>query len=212
MQNSNSIYVKVKMKASVREHRILVKDVAEIWCSRAEERPKIDQLTLRHIPEGEKRKHKYVISAIEILNRIAKELPWASITLLGEPDVVVDCRKKPEKHTGWEILKTAAVCLITFTGAAFAIMTFNNDVDVGTIFRTLYRLFTGMESNGKTVLEGTYSVGIFLGIVLFFNHFSHFQISDDPTPLEVQMRIYEKDVNTAIIENEERSEDGVDVE
>lgn len=66
--------------------------------------------------------------------------------------------------------------------------------------------------NGKTVLEGTYSVGIFLGIVLFFNHFSHFQISDDPTPLEVQMRIYEKDVNTAIIENEERSEDGVDVE
>ncbi len=54
MQNSNSIYVKVKMKASVRERRILVKDVAEIWCSRAEERPKIDQLTLRHIPEGEK--------------------------------------------------------------------------------------------------------------------------------------------------------------
>ena len=53
MQNSNSIYVKVKMKASVRERRILVKDVAEIWCSRAEERPKIDQLTLRHIPEGE---------------------------------------------------------------------------------------------------------------------------------------------------------------
>lgn len=43
----NSIYVKVKLKASVRERRILVKDVAEIWCSRAEERPKIDQLTLR---------------------------------------------------------------------------------------------------------------------------------------------------------------------
>ena len=147
-----------------------------------------------------------MISAIEILNRIAKELPWASITLLGEPDVVVDCRKKPEKHTGWEVLKTAAVCLITFTGAAFAIMTFNNDVDVGTIFRTLYRLFTGMESNGKTVLEGTYSVGIFLGIVLFFNHFSHLKFSADPTPMQVQMRTYEDDVNRTLIEQAARTE------
>ncbi len=90
-------------------------------------------------------------------------------------------------------------------------MTFNSDVDVGTIFRNLYQLATGEASDGRTVLEWTYSLGLFLGIVIFFNHVSKLQVTDDPTPLEVQMRKYEQDVTTAIIQNEDRQEDGVDV-
>lgn len=203
------IYVKVKMKASVRNRQIRLGHVAEIWCENAAEKQKWEHLPLLMVPpEG---KHRYVISAIDILAKIQKEDPQITVNLLGEADVVVDCRKKPQKKGVLEVLKTAAVCLITFVGAAFSIMTFNNDVDVGSIFKTLYLLFTGMESDGKTVLEWTYSLGIFLGIVIFFNHFSKLRVSDDPTPLEVQMRIYEQDVNTTIIENDGRKEDGVDV-
>ena len=57
-----------------------------------------------------------------------------------------------------------------------------------------------------TVLPFSYSVGIGLGVLLFFNHFGHLKLSDDPTPMQVQMRTYEDDVNQTLIEQAERTE------
>ena len=50
-----------------------------------------------------------------------------------------------------------------------------------------------------------------IGILVFFNHFSKAALSKDPTPIEVQMRTYETDVNQTLIKNAEREESGVDV-
>ena len=44
------------------------------------------------------------------------------------------------------------------------------------------------------------------GVLLFFNHFGHLKLSDDPTPMQVQMRTYEDDVNQTLIEQAERTE------
>ena len=107
--------------------------------------------------------------------------------------------------------KTAAVCVIAFFGAGFAIMTFNNDVSVTDVFQEIYLLVTGRKSSGFTVLEVSYSIGLFLGIVVFFNHFSKQKINTDPTPLEVEMRLYEENVNKALIDNEGRKETDIDV-
>jgi stage V sporulation protein AA len=35
---------------------------------------------------------------------------------------------------------------------------------------------------------------------VFFNHIGGRRITKDPTPIEVEMRTYERDVNTALIE------------
>ena len=57
--------------------------------------------------------------------------------------------EKPRKQPKWlSIGKVALVCLITFFGAAFAIMTFNNDVGVNDVFKEIYALVMGEESNG----------------------------------------------------------------
>lgn len=208
MSGTNVLYVKLKEKASVRERTIRLGQVAELWCARPADQGRWQRLVLAQVPpEG---KHRYVFSALEVLKKIQAEDPQVSVTFVGVSDTVVDCRKKPEKHTWLLHLKTAAVCVVTFIGAAFAIMTFNHDVDVGSIFRTLYELATGEASDGQTVLEWTYSLGLFLGIVIFFNHVSKLKVTDDPTPLEVQMRKYEQDVTTTVIQNSDRQEDGVD--
>ena len=52
-------------------------------------------------------------------------------------------------------------------------MTFNNDVDVGGLFAQIYTQVTGQTSGHFTVLEITYSIGIGLGVLFFFNHFGH---------------------------------------
>ena len=42
------------------------------------------------------------------------------------------------------------------------------------------------------------------GILLFFNHFASWKITEDPTPIEVEMSLYEENLNKTIIQNGER--------
>ena len=103
-------------------------------------------------------------------------------------------------------MKAGGIFLIILLGAAFAIMTFNNDVNVSDVFKNIYQLVTGKESNGFTIIEWSYSIGLSIGILVFYNHISRKKLTSDPTPLEVEMRLYEQDVNTAIIDNYNRQE------
>ena len=63
-----------------------------------------------------------------------------------------------------------------------------------------------------TVLEICYSIGLFLGIMIFFNHLGRKKITHDPTPIQVEMRTYEKDVDTTFIENCGRKGNSNDVD
>ena len=62
------------------------------------------------------------------------------------------------------------------------------------------------EPGGVNTLEVSYSVGLSVGIILFFNHIGGRRITKDPTPLEVAMRNYEEDVNRALIELADREQ------
>ena len=46
---------------------------------------------------------------------------------------------------------------------------------------------------------------------VFFNHFAKLKLNTDPTPLEVEMRLYEDNINKTLIQNDGRKESGVDV-
>ena len=91
-------------------------------------------------------------------------------------------------------------------------MTFNNDVDVPTLFQQITSQVTGQSGNAFPALAISYSVGIGLGVLFFFNHFGHIKLTDDPTPMQVQMRLYENDVNTTIVEDQERLRDAFTAE
>lgn len=91
-------------------------------------------------------------------------------------------------------------------------MTFNNDANVRDVFQELYYLVTGKEASGMTILELTYSIGLALGILVFFNHFAKWKLTTDPTPLEVEMRLYEDNISKTLIQNDGRKEQGIDVQ
>ena len=48
-------------------------------------------------------------------------------------------------------------------------------------------------------------------MIVFFNHGINHKKTDDPTPLQVQMRLYEEDVNKTIIMNSSRNGNTIDV-
>ena len=91
-----------------------------------------------------------------------------------------------------------------FFGSAFTIMAFNNDVCVREVFAKFYMQVMGKETSGFTELEVFYSIGIAFGILVFFNHVGRKKITPDPTPLQVEMRKYENDIDTTFIENSSR--------
>ena len=73
-------------------------------------------------------------------------------------------------------------------------------------------LVIGKESNGFTILEIMYSVGLVVGILIFFNHFGKKRFTVDPTPMEVQMRLYENDIQTTLVEDAARRKNEIDLE
>ena len=133
-----------------------------------------------------------------------EEYPRLRVENMGETDIIVTYEDQKTSPKAWHILKTAFVAAVTFFGAAFSIMAFNNDVDVTKLFGQIYELVTGQETGGFTILEITYSIGITAGILIFFNHFGKKRFTVDPTPMEVQMRLYENEIQTTLAEDAAR--------
>ena len=90
-------------------------------------------------------------------------------------------------------------------------MAFHNDISIGKVFEKIYGIVTGQPYDGYGVLEISYSIGLALGIIVFFNHVGGRRITKDPTPIEVEMRIYEDQVNTALVETADREGKTMDV-
>ena len=91
-------------------------------------------------------------------------------------------------------------------------MAFHNDIGIKDIFASVYEIVTGETSDGFTVLEISYSIGLAAGIILFFNHIGSRRLTKDPTPVEVEMRLYENDVDTTLVESCGREGKTIDVE
>ena len=51
-----------------------------------------------------------------------------------------------------------------------------------------------------------------VGILIFFNHFGKKRFTVDPTPMEVQMRLYENDIQTTLVEDYARKGEEIDVD
>ncbi len=195
---SDTLYLKIDKNIQTKGDRILLKDIASIRCSSKPVETKVKLLKLPaeqiHGPG------RYVFSVLDVIDVIQKEYPSLEINNLGECDFIITVEKKntPSELVCW--IKTGFVCLLAFFGAAFSIMAFNNDAGISHLFRQLYESITGNRSDGFTLLEISYSFGIGLGILIFFHHFSKKSHKSDPTPLEVEMRTYENDVDTTVIE------------
>lgn len=200
---SEILYIQTEKNVEVQSPEVYLQDVAKLTCSdnKVLNRNKVRKVF--SIPNG--MPGRYVISAVDLVHAVAKEEPNVDVTHIGEANFVVTYEKAKHQQKWYSWLKTLFVCVLTFFGGAFSIMTFNTDVDTANLFSKIYTQFTGEIAAGPTILEFTYSVGIGIGVIFFFNHFGKGKLTQDPTPVEVQMRLYEDDVNKTLIADKNRS-------
>ena len=102
--------------------------------------------------------------------------------------------------------------MISFFGAAFTIMAYHNDIGLSELFSRVYTVFTGRETSGFTELEIAYSIGLCVGIVVFFNHIGGRRLTKDPTPIEAEMFDYEDTVENTLIDTANREGKTIDVD
>ena len=128
-----------------------------------------------------------------------------------EIDLIITYENPKKQNRLYHLAKVCVISGITFLGAAFSIMSFNNDVGITKMFGQIYSQVMGHPSDGFSLLELTYSIGLIIGILVFFNHFGGKRFSVDPTPMEVEMRLYENDIQSTLIEAYSRKEMELDV-
>ncbi|HJA81186.1 MAG TPA: stage V sporulation protein AA [Candidatus Mediterraneibacter intestinipullorum] len=209
MPANATLYIKGDRDVEVTKPDVTLGDILIMECSDKTIPQKIKPI--RIIKFKKPGQQRCVVSVLKIIACIHEKYPGIEIQNMGEADIIVTYEDQNTPPLAWHILKTVFVVAVTFCGAAFSIMAFNNDVDVTKLFGQIYELFTGQETSGFTILEIAYSVGITVGILIFFNHFGKKRFTVDPTPMEIQMRLYENDIQSTLVEDAARKGEELDV-
>lgn len=204
-----TVYIKGDQSVEVQVRDITLGDVVSMECVNTHVISRLK--TIKLIKVQDTKKQRYVISILKIIEKIHEEYPNLEIQNMGAQDIIVTYEPAKKKNQLLHLAKVAIVLAITFFGAAFSIMAFNNDVDTPKLIAQIYEQVMGIPKTGFTIMELMYSIGVVIGILVFFNHFGKKRFSVDPTPMEVEMRLYENDIQTTVIETYARKEQEMDV-
>ena len=204
-----TVYIKTPQCVELQHTQVTLKDFLMVYTLNDSLKQQI--LSLPFYTFQENQKGQLVFSVLKVIELITKELPDVEIQNIGEEDVILNYTP-PEKHAKIkEFLFTFFICLVAFFGGGYAIMAYNTDIGAKELFTYLSMLFLGDATSGVTCLVITYSIGLTIGMILFFNHLGGKKLNADPTPLEIQMRLYENDLSTTIIKDANRRGETMDV-
>ncbi len=140
-----------------------------------------------------------LIDIIHIITKIKEKFPSIQIEHFGEPHVLVEIQTRTRKP---HLLLILPVWLILFIGSGLAIMNFHTDVSMVEVHQRLYELLTGNQDDTPRMIQVPYSIGIGLGMILFFNHIYKKKINEEPSPLELEMYTYQESIRQYVVAEE----------
>jgi len=195
------VYIKPKRKVSLSNQScIVINDVADVVAPK-EILSKIKKVQLLYVDTSIKKKQNFLVSVTDIIEKIQKFDPSLTVNNVGEMDTWVQyLANKPHPKTFVKWLKIAFVALVLFIGSATAIMSFHTDGQIPQVFQRFHSLFFGEENSNPHIISIPYSIGLAVGIIVFYNHFFGKKLTDDPTPIEVEMELYDRDVTDAMVD------------
>lgn len=204
------LYVAVNPCILTQKKTIAFRELGTFYCNNKTIVKTIEKETFYTLPNDCSPKTTFTIS--KVYERIHAIYPGLQMENVGEKEFIIIYEEKKKKNVATEVLKTVFVSMICFLGAAFTVMTFNEDVSVGRIFDKIYSFLMGVEKQGGSALEFCYAIGLPIGVLIFYNHFHRWKMKEDPTPIQVEMHTYEDQVNQTVIAMESREGKTIDVD
>lgn len=142
-----------------------------------------------------------IIDIMQVIQTLRTVYPNLPLEVQGASQIIVEVlnpRKSPNK------LLVALVWLILFIGSGLAIMNFHTDVSMLQVHQRIYYLLTGKSNLQPLMLQIPYSIGIGMGMILFFNHIFKKRINEEPSPLEVELFLYQQSLDQYYIQHENK--------
>ncbi|WP_163526283.1 stage V sporulation protein AA [Halobacillus ihumii] len=200
--------VYIRMRQSIRastDHIVRVKDVAKVAGSSSYKQI-IENMAIYNIKD--KDKNIVVIDIHPLIELILQRFPHIELEILGPNQCVVHVDEKPAKKPS--LILISAIWLLLFIGAAMTIMNFHYDVSMEDVQQKLHFMLTGEEKEHPLWIQVPYSIGLGLGMILFFNHWFHKKFNEEPNPMEVEVFKYQEDLDHYVAINENKVEQDED--
>ncbi len=211
MENQ-TLYFALEQSTLVSSRKIHIEDIATLYCRDKDIYHKIARTEVATIPDCEE--GQIVVTAMKLIQLISTTFENIHVESIGNSETIVYYKNLKDGAKTKSKTKAVFLMFLAFVGTGFSIMSYNEDAGTRDILLNVYELFTGTSpgSNTREVLLGfiTYSIGLALGMITFFNHGINSKKVDDPSPLQVQMRLYEQDVNQCIIIDSSREKKTLD--
>lgn len=193
-----TIFLKMRHRIQVKPNAtIRVGDVAQVVATK-----RIDDIVQTPIYTVQKKDRNIVIiDVMHVMKALMNVVPQDDIQSLGPSQTIVEVVYEEKR---WGYLYVPIVWLLLFIGSGLAIMNFHEDVSMQQVQQRLYRVITGKEVEKTLWFQIPYSLGLGLGMILFFNHFFKKRINEEPSPLEVEMFQYQQSLDQYVIMHENK--------
>lgn len=145
----------------------------------------------------------HVIDALEIVQLLYEKASELEVQQIGPAQTLVELKLKPRIPKS---LMVIFVWLTLFIGSGLTIMNFHTDVSMKEVHERIYYLLTGVKVAYPLWLQVAYSFGIGLGMILFFNHVFKRRINEEPSPMELEMFLYQDSVDQYVIDREKQKQ------
>lgn len=161
--------------------------------------PMLKKLVVHKVTE--KDKNLVVIDVMKVIKQITSTVKNADVQTIGPAQTIINViLHKKSAALPFFLL----IWFLLFFGSAMAIMNFHEDVSMKSVQEKLYTIITGEKASKPLLFQIPYSLGLGLGMVLFFNHVFKKRINEEPSPLEVEMFNYQQDLDNYVVIHENK--------
>lgn len=195
----DSIYIRMRNRVEVnQDSRIALSDIAQIIAP-DKYLQQLKEVSIYQVTKEDK--NTVVIDVMKVIDELTKRWGGVDIQLIGPSQTIVEViYKKRTVSFPFFIL----IWLLLFIGSALAIMNFHEDVSMQEVHQKIYTMITGKSISKPLILQIPYSIGLGLGMIIFFNHIFKKRFNEEPSPLEVEIFNYQQDLDQYVIVNENK--------
>lgn len=167
----------------------LLRDIVEITCP-LQLKEKIESLVI--FPNGINKTTR--VTAVQIIQLISVLDDNIMINSVGVPSVLYEPKNQNNENKLFTFFKVTFAAILLFVGSALAIIYFHSDVQMNKAHELVYFLLTGKKVERPLLMSVSYSIGIALGIAIFFDVFNLKKKKVKPGPLELELFQSDKDL------------------
>lgn len=167
----------------------------DIYCIYPKEyAKKIGNICIRHY---ENKDPNYdVIHIGEVIEKIKEQVSTIHITFLKTDDVVIFFENNKKDRTKY--LRVLLICIVVLMGSIMGIMNFHADVNMIYSQTTMVNALTRNPEKYLPYFQIPYSIGIGIGVSLFFNKFIPTYAKNEPSPLDLKIKSLNKEIENEL--------------